>query len=195
MDVVDEEMDKERPIVHWTMKQFWRVQQSQVIISAVFWATTLTLLIYERTAHRLVDSTPILGVKADYWLMGSLYFGVFAFVFFVGWFYDHVFSLWREQKTVEVERHPFNTYLLNMWALHLIGMVNEIRKDGQGGNEEVGKDTEFIDSWLEHMTESEVFRRMVLELDKRLDKPVPELTYLPSGSVQRTRRGEGNGEA
>ncbi len=185
---VEEERKKERPIAHWGMKQFWRVQQSQVIISAIFWATTLTLLIYERTYHRLVGLSPIMDIKADYWYMAGLYFGVFGFVFFVGWVYDHVFSLWKEQKTVEIERHPYNTYLLNMWALHCNGMLNQIRKEMHDDEDEGAKrDIEFMDAWLAYMTETEVFRRMVVELDKRLDQPFPELTYLPPGSVERSR--------
>ena len=188
----DEEVKKERPIAHWGMKQFWRVQQSQVIISSIFWATTLTLLIYERTYHRLVNADPIFGIKADYWYMISLYFGVFAFVFIVGWFYDHVLSLWKEQKTVEIERHPYNTYLMNMWALHCNGMLNEIRKELHGDDVDAKEDIEFMDEWLGYMTNTEVFRRMVVELDERLDRLFPELTYLPEGSVQRSRDAKKN---
>ena len=182
-----EETKKERPIAHWGMKQFWRVQQSQVIISSIFWATTLTLLIYERTYHRLTDVDPILGVKADYWFMAGLYFGVFVFVFFIGWVYDAVLSLWKEQKSVEIERHPYNTYLLNMWALHCNGMLNEIRKKLGIDDEQTNRDIEFMENWLGYMTETEVFRRMVVELDKRLDGGVPELGYLPHGSVEKSR--------
>ena len=40
------------PSKKWLMRQFWRIQQSQTVISLLFWATTLTLLIYARIEHR-----------------------------------------------------------------------------------------------------------------------------------------------
>ncbi len=35
-------------VKRWGMRQFWRAQQSQTIISMLFWATTLTRLVFDR---------------------------------------------------------------------------------------------------------------------------------------------------
>ena len=68
----------------WFMRQFWRVQQSQMIISMIFWATTLTLLIFARIEHRWDASDQWNGIPKSYLIMLFLFVTVLLGVLFVG---------------------------------------------------------------------------------------------------------------
>ena len=49
------------PFKKWFMRQYWRVQQSQTIISMAFWVTTLTLLIWPYVRWRFENDSTIAG--------------------------------------------------------------------------------------------------------------------------------------
>ena len=56
------------------MRQYWRLQQSQAVISMAFWTTTLTLIIWPYVSWRFDDncdgtlcfSDEILGISSTY---------------------------------------------------------------------------------------------------------------------------------
>ena len=49
------------------MRQYWRIQQSQTLISMGFWITTLTLLIWPNVRWRVESETEMLGISMTYW--------------------------------------------------------------------------------------------------------------------------------
>ncbi len=86
------------------MKTMWRVQQSQMVISIVFWSLTLTGIFYDKVAERF----------NNFGLPGSNVFGGMSVMFTVvvlsimifGFFFDK-FQFWKEQQVVIIERNPF----------------------------------------------------------------------------------------
>ena len=67
------------PSKKWLMRQFWRIQQSQTVISLLFWATTLTLLIYARIEHRWEVGDEYFGIPISYLVMLFLYVGAVSY--------------------------------------------------------------------------------------------------------------------
>jgi len=175
----------------WGMRQFWRAQQSQTIISMLFWATTLTLLVFDR----LEASNPqwgredavTMGVPTAYAVMGSLFFGVILFVLVIGWVYDNILSLWKQHQTVTIERNPFATYLLHPPMLILLGMVTTNLQRSFPDDEEIQAQCAWMQRWMATMTKLEVFGRTVKSLDARLGEPMPEMMFLPKDSVKEAR--------
>jgi hypothetical protein len=72
----------------WFMRQYWRLQQSQTLISMVFWCTTLTLLIWPYVSWRFDSGQEILGIAMTYWGLGSIATGVLITVLSIGYIYD-----------------------------------------------------------------------------------------------------------
>ena len=95
------------------MRQYWRVQQSQTLISMTFWVTTLTLLTWPYVSWRFDGDSPTLGISSTYWGLFSIGLFVVFCVMMIGWLYDVIFSLWRDHMTVIQERNPYSTYMLN----------------------------------------------------------------------------------
>ena len=176
----------------WGMRQFWRAQQSQTIISMLFWATTLPLLVFDRLESSNPqwgrDDSITLGIPTAYAVMGSLFFGVIAFVLIIGWVYDNILSLWKQHQTVTIERNPFATYLLHPPMLILLGTVTTHLERSYPDDEEIQSQCAWMRRWFSTMTKLEVFRRSVKSLDERVGEPMPELTFLPSGSVKEARK-------
>ena len=175
----------------WGMRQFWRAQQSQTIISMLFWATTLTLLVFDRLESSNPqwgrDDAVTMGMPTAYAIMGSLFFGVIAFVLIIGWVYDNILSLWKQHQTVTIERNPFATYLLHPPMLILLGTVTTHLERSYPDDEEIQTQCAWMRRWFSTMTKLEVFRRSVKSLDARLGEPMPELVFLPSDSVKEAR--------
>jgi len=171
----------------WFMRQFWRAQQSQVMISFGFWAATLTMLIFDRIEHRWDAGSNMYGVPISYWVMVSLFLSVFLFVLLVGWTYDNIFSLWRERSQVEAERNPWATYLLNATAIHTLGLLSSIQRQLNPDDEKITAECDFITDWIAYACDEELFVRHVNELERRVSKEMPELHYLPPGAVQKAR--------
>ena len=84
------------------MRQYWRLQQSQTVISMVFWTTTLTLLIwpyvkwrFEKECNsRLCFSNEILGIPSTYVGLMSIGVLVLLTVLLIGYIYDVGLGLW-----------------------------------------------------------------------------------------------------
>ena len=117
-------MSKQPVMKKWFMRQYWRLQQSQTLISMVFWCTTLTLLNWPYVSWRFTADNETLGIPMTYWGLGSIAAGVFIVVLTIGYVYDMIFALWKEQRTVDTERNPFGTYALIPANVVMIGMMN-----------------------------------------------------------------------
>jgi len=171
----------------WFMRQYWRLQQSQSLISMGFWCLTLTLLIWPYVEWRIPADGRVLGVPATYVGVGSIALLVLVGVLLVGYVYDHFFSLWKEHQNVIIERNPFHTYLLTPRDAMIIGQLNQIMLALHPEDETVKAQHEWFETWLASLPSLEVFERMVMELDARLGVPVPEFSFLPEGAVEEVR--------
>ena len=86
------------------MRTLWRVQQSQLIISIVFWSLTLTGIFYDRVSAKFSNFG--LGRSNVFGGMAVLFLLVLASVILMGFAYDK-FRFWNEQVTVTQERNPY----------------------------------------------------------------------------------------
>ena len=98
------------------MTVVWRITQAGPILSIFFWSTTLAGIFWPILGQRNPPGplwsfvTGVLGVGEDRaTLVGILLlFLLFAgFILLVGFLYDRVFKLWREQMDVIYERNPY----------------------------------------------------------------------------------------
>ena len=105
--------DSSSPFKKWFMRQYWRVQQSQTIISMAFWVTTLTLLIWPYVRWRFEDNSTFAGISTTYFGLIGIGLTVVIIVLVVGVVYDVTFGLWREHMTIIGERNPFQTYQIS----------------------------------------------------------------------------------
>ena len=94
------------------MRQYWRIQQSQTLISMGFWITTLTLLMWPYVSWRFESDPEMLALSMTSWGFGAIAFSVLAVVLIIGWTYVVFLGLWREPLTVLHQRNPFTTYQL-----------------------------------------------------------------------------------
>ncbi|DAC44240.1 MAG TPA: hypothetical protein HA247_02265 [Candidatus Thalassarchaeaceae archaeon] len=141
------------------MRQYWRVQQSQTLISMTFWVTTLTLLTWPYVSWRFDGDSSTLGISSTYWGLFSIGLFVIFCVMMIGWFYDVIFSLWRDHMTVIQERNPYSTYMLNGPIGSILAQTNEILKRLGEDDEEIVKHTQFVDRWLAWNSEQELWKR------------------------------------
>ena len=72
------------PFKKWFMRQYWRVQQSQTIISMAFWVTTLTLLIWPYLSWRFENDSTIAGVSTTYLGLFAIGSSVIVLVLLIG---------------------------------------------------------------------------------------------------------------
>lgn len=141
------------------MRQYWRVQQSQTLISMAFWVTTLTLLTWPYVKWRFDSNSDFLGVSMTYWGLISIGVIVISCVLFIGWTYDVIFSLWRAHMSVIQERNPYTTYMLNGPVGSVLAQTNEILKRIAKDDEEIVRHTKFVDRWLSWNSEQELWKR------------------------------------
>tara|TARA_B100000749_G_scaffold260925_1_gene232743 strand:+ start:632 stop:1174 length:543 start_codon:yes stop_codon:yes gene_type:complete len=171
----------------WFMRQYWRLQQSQTLISMVFWCTTLTLLIWPYVSWRFEAEKETFGIAMTYWGLGSIAGGVFAIVLSIGYIYDQFLALWKEQRTVDTERNPFGTYALIPANVVMIGMMNRLLRDKADGDAQVIATCDWIDEWLEWCSSQEIWARSQHFWDSEFESKVPDLFFLPDDAVEKAR--------
>jgi len=141
------------------MRQYWRIQQSQTLISMGFWCTTLTLLIWPLVSWRFEEMEPQIGIPSTYLGLLGIFAAVVVIVLSIGWMYDVTFGLWREHLTVVQERNPFTTYKLNAPFGIILAQTNTILRKISEDDEEVQRHCDFVDRWLEWNSEHEIWQR------------------------------------
>ncbi len=172
----------------WLMRQYWRLQQSQSIISMIFWINASTLLIWPYIRWRFNPEDLFLGIPMTYWGILSIALLVMIVVLIIGWTYDKIFSLWKEHQNVVLERNPWATYQLTPRDAMILGYVTKLIRKQNLEDEKIQKECDWVEKWLFAATKLEAFDRMVNELDKILDEPVPELHIFPEGTVSDVRK-------
>ena len=162
------------------MRQYWRIQQSQTLISMGFWCTTLTLLVWPLVSWRFEEMKSIGGISPTY--LGLLGIGstVLLIVLAIGWFYDVSFGLWREHLTVVQERNPFTTYKLNAPLGMILSQTNTILRKVAEDDDDVQRHCDFVDRWLEWNSEQEIWMRSMSSLKGIVGDEDPFLQHLSS---------------
>jgi len=132
------------------MVQLWRIQQSQSLISLLFWALTLAGVFYLSYFHRyFVDVLHI--VSNDQVFIGTmiLFLLVIGAFLLIGLIYDRTLKLWREQSDVAVERNPYTKERLMpkdivVWRHASLPLMKELAKKDNA----MQKDIEFMENWI-----------------------------------------------
>lgn len=136
------------------MITLWRIQQSQAIISIIFWSLTLTGIFYQYAKYYMAK---YLNIPESMVLtgMGVLFLIVVIGILVLGFLFDEL-KFWKEQQIVAVERNPFSYYQLTprdiiifkeLW-IPILREINEINKKMGKENQEINKKIEFFEKWV-----------------------------------------------
>jgi len=160
------------------MRQYWRIQQSQTLVSMGFWITTLTLLMWPYVSWRFESETEMLAIPMTYWGLGAIAFSVLLIVLIIGWVYDVFLGLWREHLTVVQERNPFTTYKINAPFGMLLAQTNTILRKLSEEDEDIIRHCNFVDRWLEWNSEQEIWARTMSSWKEIVGDEDPYLFHL-----------------
>jgi len=169
------------PFKKWFMRQYWRVQQSQTIISMAFWVTTLTLLIWPYLRWRFENDSTIAGISTTYFGLIGIGATVIILVLLIGVVYDVTFGLWREHATIIGERNPFQTYQISPNFAIILLQTNLILSKLGEDDEDIKRHCEFVDRWFRWNVDTEIFARAMAGWENIMKDEDP---YLPTLSEQ-----------
>ena len=165
------------PFKKWFMRQYWRVQQSQTIISMAFWVTTLTLLIWPYVRWRFESNSTFAGISTTYFGLMGIGLTVVVIVLIVGVVYDVTFGLWREHMTIIGERNPFQTYQISPNFAIILLQTNLILKKMAEDDEDIQRHCDFVDRWFKWNVDQEIFARAMAGWENIMKDDDP---YLPN---------------
>jgi hypothetical protein len=165
------------PFKKWFMRQYWRVQQSQTIISMAFWVTTLTLLIWPYLSWRFENDSTFAGISTTYFGLIGIGTSVIVLVLIVGVVYDVTFGLWREHMTIIGERNPFQTYQISPNFAIILLQTNLILRKLSEDDEEIQRHCEFVDRWFKWNVDTEIFARAMAGWENIMNDDDP---YIPN---------------
>ena len=182
------------PVKKWVMRQYWRMQQSQSIISLGLLGSTLTLLLWDYVSWRFSDkcdegfcfSNSVLGIPATYIGLLSIFAGLILIVLCVGYLYDRVFSLWTAQRSVDFERNPFWTYALSPMFMMNMALTAEGLKRNCPEDEEMQKQMDWILDYCKSNADTEMWARTVQHWDKHLGK-TPTFWFVDEDLMSKAR--------
>jgi len=166
----------------WLMRQYWRIQQSQAIISLGFWTATLTLLVWPYVSWRFNADETMLSIPMTYFGLIGIATTVLTTVLLVGFSYDVTFGLWRDHITVNQERNPFTTYKLNPTFGIVIAQTNEILRRVAPEDDDIQRYCRFVDRMLVWNSEEEIWARAMSSWKKLMGDEDPFLFYLDEES-------------
>ena len=160
------------------MRQYWRIQQSQTLISMGFWITTLTLLMWPYVSWRFQSDKEMLAIPMTYWGLITIALSVLLVVLIIGWVYDVFLGLWREHLTVVQERNPFTTYKVNAPFGMLLAQTNTILRKLSEEDEDIQRHCNFVDRWLEWNSEQAIWERTMSSWKEIVGDEDPYLFHL-----------------
>ena len=167
------------------MRQYWRIQQSQTLISMGFCITTLTLLMWPYVSWRFESDNEMLTIPMTYWGLGGIALSVLFVVLIIGWVYDVFLGLWREHLTVVQERNPFTTYKVNAPFGMLLAQTNTILRKLSEDDEDINRHCDFVDRWLEWNSEQEIWARTMSSWKEIVGDEDPYLFHLSPESREK----------
>jgi len=182
------------PFKKWVMRQYWRMQQSQSIISMGLLGSTLTLILWPYVSWRfsagcdsgICFTNSVLGIPATYIGLLSIFFTLVLIVLCVGYLYDRVFSLWTAQRSVDFERNPFWTYALSPMFMMNMAMTAENLKRNSPDDAEMQSQMDWILKYCSKNADTEMWARTVQHWDKHLDE-TPTFWFLDEEVMAKAR--------
>ena len=182
------------PLKKWVMRQFWRMQQSQSIISMGLLGSSLTVLLWPYVSWRcssscdegLCFSNSVLGIAATYFGLIGIFVSLVLIVLCIGYFYDRVFSLWTAQRSVDFERNPFWTYALSPMFMMNMAMTAENLKRNSPDDEQLQNEMDWILEYCKANADSETWARTVRHWDKHISEP-PTFWFLDEEIMSNAR--------
>jgi uncharacterized membrane protein len=130
----------------------------------VLWATLLTLTSYQYLSWRVENDGLFWGNV--YLAMIILFLIIFAIIIFIGFAFDRIFKLWREQAVVIARRNPYLkerpwTKEIVMWRHALLPIL----KKYEDSDPNVKKDIAFMERWI----------AKVMSIDPNIKREVEEV--------------------
>ena len=182
------------PLKKWVMRQYWRMQQSQSIISMGLLGSALTLLLWPYVSWRfssscdegLCFSNSVLGIPATYFGLIGIFVSLVLIVLCIGYFYDRVFSLWTAQRSVDFERNPFRTYALSPMFMMNMAMTAENLKRNSPDDEQLQNEMDWILEYCKANADSEIWARTVQHWDKHISE-TPTFWFLDEEIMSKAR--------
>ena len=182
------------PLKKWVMRQYWRMQQSQSIISMGLLGSSLTLLLWPYVSWRfssscdegLCFSNSVLGIPATYFGLIGIFVSLVLIVLCIGYFYDRVFSLWTAQRSVDFERTPFWTYALSPMFMMNMAMTAENLKRNSPDDEQLQNEMDWILEYCKANADSEIWARTVQHWDKHISE-TPTFWFLDEEIMSKAR--------
>ena len=182
------------PLKKWVMRQYWRMQQSQSIISMGLLGSSLTLLLWPYVSWRfssscdegLCFSNSVLGIPATYFGLIGIFVSLVLIVLCIGYLYDRVFSLWTAQRSVDFERNPFWTYALSPMFMMNIAMTAENLKRSSPDDEQLQSEMDWILEYCKANADSEIWARTVQHWDKHISE-TPTFWFLDEEIMSKAR--------
>ena len=168
------------------MRQYWRIQQSQAVVSMAFWTTTLTLIIWPYVKWRFDDSCngslcfsdEILGISSTYFGLMIIGIIVLLTVFLIGYVYDVGFGLWKEHLNISTERNPFGVYLISPPTGLILAQTNLLLKHLVPEDEDVQRHVAFVERWLEWNADEEIWARAMDAWKNNMGDEDPHMPFL-----------------
>ena len=168
------------------MRQYWRIQQSQAVVSMAFWTTTLTLIIWPYVKWRFDDSCngslcfsdEILGISSTYFGLMIIGIIVLLTVFLIGYVYDVGVGLWKEHLTISTERNPFGVYLISPPTGLILAQTNLLLKHLVPEDEDVQRHVAFVERWLEWNADEEIWARAMDAWKNNMGDDDPYMPFL-----------------
>ncbi|MDP7374640.1 MAG: hypothetical protein VX366_00100 [Candidatus Thermoplasmatota archaeon] len=182
------------PLKKWVMRQYWRMQQSQSIISMGLLGSSLTLLLWPYVSWRfssscdegLCFSNSVLGIPATYFGLIGIFVSLVLIVLCIGYLYDRVFSLWTAQRSVDFERNPFWTYALSPMFMMNMAMTAENLKRSSPDDEQLQSEMDWILEYCKANADSEIWARTVQHWDKHISE-TPTFWFLDEEIMSKAR--------
>jgi hypothetical protein len=182
------------PVKKWVMRQYWRMQQSQSIISMGLLGSSLTLLLWPYLKWRFSEdcdsglcfSNSFLGIPATYLGLLGIFFSLVLIVLCVGFLYDRVFSLWTAQRRVDIERNPFWTYALSPMFMMNMALTAENLKRNCPDEPEMQAQMDWILNYCSVNADTEMWARTVQNWDQYISE-TPTFWFLEEAVMAKAR--------
>jgi hypothetical protein len=182
------------PVKKWVMRQYWRMQQSQSIISMGLLGSSLTLLLWPYVSWRfskscdsgLCFSNSLLGIPSTYLGLLSIFFSLVLIVLCIGYLYDRVFSLWTAQRSVDFERNPFWTYAVSPMFMMNMALTAENLKRNSEDDPEMQEQMDWILKYCRANANNEMWARTVQHWDKHVSE-TPNFWFLDEEIMSKAR--------
>tara|TARA_B100001996_G_C18643811_1_gene586629 strand:- start:208 stop:822 length:615 start_codon:yes stop_codon:yes gene_type:complete len=182
------------PVKKWVMRQYWRMQQSQSIISMGLLGSSLTLLIWPYVSWRFSNSCSsdpcfgdsIMGIPATYFGLIGIFTSLVLMVLCIGYLYDRVFSLWTAQRSVDFERNPYWTYALSPMFMMNMALTAENLKRNSPDDSDLQEQMDWILNYCKSNTGNEMWARTVQHWDKHIGE-TPAFWFLDDDTMADAR--------